>query len=483
MNTKNPTLRSVSLPALVVALGLAACSSDATSLGPMPVTTASAKLRVVHAAPDAPAVDLYAAGSKSPIVQGLAFGDASGYLELAPGSYDIEIRAAGADPTSEPGYSTGAPALAANETVTAVASGLLGASDSEQAFRVLPLEEAFGSTASGTARVRIVHAGADAPTVAVDVGNDGSPEIAELARFADTGVEGVELPAGQALQVGLWAGAPAARVTAFTTPELPEGADLFVIATGLVGELPSQPNGFSLLAVGPDGALGFIRQNPSVYALHACPDAPAVDVYAGAAMLAGDLAFGQLSQPIQVPPGSYALDFYAAGTGPGTPVVSASTPPLAAGQRYLAIASGFLAPAMDQPPFQLIALTDGLATGDGMNARINVVHASPDAPRVDVSTVTAGQLDSPVIFSNLAFRDSASEDGVPVPPAALTVGVAATGSRAPVATFGLDTTAGLRAHVVAAGALAPALGQEAFRLLVVATSSSPWSVAEVLPMN
>ena len=61
--------------------------------------------------------------------------------------------------------------------------------------------------------------------------------------------------------------------------------------------LPRESAGFGLLAVGPDGTIGLIRQNPVVFALHASPDAPAVDIYAGETALTTNLAFGQLSTP------------------------------------------------------------------------------------------------------------------------------------------------------------------------------------------
>jgi len=316
--------------------------------------------------------------------------------------------------------------------------------------------------------------------VALDVGNDGSPEVMGFARFADTGSAGLELPANQEVQIGIWAGAPLARVTAFTTPELPEGGELFVIATGLLGEHPRGTGGFKLLAVAPGGSIGFIPQNPVVYALHASPDAPSVDLFAGSAMLAENLSFGELSGPIQVPPGAYDLDFYATGTGPGEPAASASTPALAGGQRYLAIASGFLAGGMGDNPFQLVPVVDELAL-DPDNARIGVVHASPDAPSVDIGTVSGSMLDTPLLVGDLAFPESAGGEGLAVPPTELTIGVAAAGSRAPVATFDLTTTAGLRAYAVAAGALAPSEADEPFRLVLVITSEWPWMAAEVLP--
>ena len=48
-------------------------------------------------------------------------------------------------------------------------------------------------------------------------------------------------PAGEALQIGIRV--DGVTVTAFTTPELPEGAEITVIATGLLGKLPRERDG------------------------------------------------------------------------------------------------------------------------------------------------------------------------------------------------------------------------------------------------
>ena len=53
---------------------------------------------------------------------------------------------------------------------------------------------------------------------------------------------------------------------------------MYIIATGLTGDLPRQETGFALLAVGADSSTTWIQQNPRVYALHAGSDAPAVDI-------------------------------------------------------------------------------------------------------------------------------------------------------------------------------------------------------------
>lgn len=454
--------------------------------GSTPPNGTSVLLRAVHASPDAPAVDIYANDGTEPLAENLAYGEVTGYLDIPEGEYNIQLRAAGSSPSDPPAYETGNLALNDGDVITAIATGFLSSTEDADKFRILPLFEDFDDAASGSARVRIVHASPDAPTVAIDVGNDGSPEIEALARFEDTGVAGVELPSGSALQVGIWAGMPLARVTAFTTPELPDGGELFVIALGSVNSLPRQDTGFSLLAVAanPGGAIGLIRQNPTVYALHGGPDAPAVDIFAGDAELVDNLAFGGLSDGIQVPPGVYTLDFFATSDGSdrpmGDPVASFDTPTLSGGERYLAIATGFLTPdAQGEQPFTLIAFADAFELDDVDNARLTAIHASPDAPPVDIGTVDSMGMIDAVVFENLMYPMGNPDAGASVPPASLTLGVAPTGDMNPVATFDVTTVAELRAFAVAIGALSPDDGEEAFQLALVDTSVSPWTVAQV----
>jgi hypothetical protein len=492
------TLRSIVATVMPLAFSAVACgspsseptssSSQASTGGDIVSLEATADrgaltpVRVVHASPDAPAVDVYVRGLSSPILRGLAYGDTSPTFRFVNGSYTIDLRAAPSTASDPVAYSTGPLAVGGGRRITAVAAGLLASSDPASAFRVLPFVEGFANPGAGNAAVRVVHAAPDAPTVGIDIGNDdpAAPEVPALARFADTGAAGIALPAGAALQIGI--DAAGERVTAFTTPELPAGGDLFVIATGLLADLPRQPAGFDLLAVGPDGTIGFIRQNPVVYALHASPDAPAVDVFVGSSKIVADLSFGQLAAPVQVPPGSYDLEFFGASsaTSPtGTPAAKKSITGLEAGERYLSIATGFLAPEGQEHGFELFTRPEEFDLGDTDDARLRAIHASPDAPAVDIGVASATTL-SAVVFKDISFNQSSPVAGKSIPPAALDLGVAATGSTSTVATFDVTTNAGSRAFVVAAGALDPSRGQ-AFRLIAVETNATPWVAASVLP--
>jgi len=459
----------------MTAFVITGCSDDDKSPTTVTDMGKGAMVRVVHASPDAPAVDVYAEGVAAPLIEDLAYGDTSPYLELAAGTYNVQLRAAGSEPTSGIAYETGDLTIPEGAKITAAAVGLLGSMNEADKFRVMPLVENFTDPGAGMASVRIIHASADAPTVALDVGDDATVEVPDFARFGDTGEAGVPLPSGAKLQIAIWAGSTLSRVTAFTTPDLPAGAELFVFATGLLGQAPREMDGFSLLAVGPDGSIGFIRQNPVVFALHSSPNAPAVDIYAGGAELVDNLNFGEISAAIQVPPGSYDLSFRA--NSSGAEAATATTPDLAAGQRYLAVASGFLGGTGDEA-FTLLAYADGFDL-DMMSPLVRVIHASPDAPAVDVGTVSGGTVTAVGAFSNLAYRQGSEATGTALPVGMLPIGVAATGGTSPVASFTVGTTSGLRGFAVAAGSL---LGNgETFRLIVVDTGVFPWAAAEVAP--
>ena len=447
--------------------------------GPIEPEAGMAMVRVVHGSSDAPAVDIWANGAV--LVENLKFGDASEWINVPPGSYDLEIKAAGASISDPAAYVVNGLMLEEGEKLSAVAAGLLNSTADSSKLRVLPVREEFAPAGSGNAILRVVHASPDAPTVGIDLHNDdpSSPELTNLDRFATTAEEGFPLTAGENLQIGIAAGGK--TVTAFTTPELPAGAEILVVATGLVSEKADEPDGFALLAIGPTGSLGFVKQNPFVYALHASPNAPSVDLYAGEAKLAAGLGFGNLAGPVQVPPADYTIDFRAAGSDPtSAPAASAQTGAIEAGGTYLSIATGFLG-GTGQEAFRLVSLQEQFADGSPDSALGRVVHGSPDAPKVDLGVLNVEGVVSPVLIPDLSFGDATGADGLDLGVGTLPLGVTpADANSTVVASFHITTTPGMRAFAIASGALAAEKGQS-FRLLVVDTATSPWSVATIHP--
>ena len=93
------------------------------------------RLRVAHTSPDAPAVDVQAKllGRWIPIVRGLEFGQATGYLLLPAWSYRLRIVAAGTDTVVK---DLGRVRLRGSTSYTAWAVGFLTPQDSYPGFGV-----------------------------------------------------------------------------------------------------------------------------------------------------------------------------------------------------------------------------------------------------------------------------------------------------------------------------------------------------------
>lgn len=463
---------------------------------PPPPPPPTALVRVVHGSPDAPAVDVYAKGGATPLFTNLAYGQVAPYIRVPVGSYGFDLRPAGGDPGQAPLYSSPDAVIAptAEQRITVLAAGLAASTDPSNQLRLLAFTNGFAPTSGASARLRIVHAGPDAPTVGVDVGNDGSVDIADIARFSETGADGVSLPAGQSLRVALVASG--GRRFVFTLPALAANSTAYLIADGLLSRLPRETTGLSLWLLG-DG-LTVVRQDPTLFLLHASPETIGIDVFSNAREWVDDLRYGQISQPITVSPGSYDVAVFGHTFGPTrpstSPLATGSVSNLLAGERYLVLATGLLAPSGSQKGFQLLTVKEqfGLASN---TPELRVIHAAPDAPSVDVGTI-ANNAPMPTLtpineLRSLRFGTSSAEAGVGLSPGVARLGVAPESSTTPVAEFYTILTPGQRVFAVASGLLKPsATNPFAFELLLVDTAptanSTSWTVsrsANTLPPN
>jgi hypothetical protein len=135
-------------------------------------------------------------------------------------------------------------------------------------------------------------------------------------------------------------------------------------------------------------------ENAMVRVGHFSPDAPAVDIYANDAILAGleNVPFGVLSDYIEVPADTYTISVVVAGEDPAdATVIGPADIPLAAGSKSTIAATGFVADIAPVILDDTVELTDG-------EAQVRVVHFSPDAPAVDVAPDGADAL-----LADLAF--------------------------------------------------------------------------------
>lgn len=183
--------------------------------------------------------------------------------------------------------------------------------------------------------------------------------------------------------------------------------------------------------------------------IHASPDAPAVDIYVNGSKAISNLAFKDVSPWASLPAGTYDVKVTAAG---GTDAVIQANLPLEGGKYYSVVATGKLANITAK------VFTDDFSPLDAGKARLRVVHASPDAPAVDVA-VTGG----PVLVPNLAFPDASGNLAVDAGTYDVEVRAAGT-TTAALSTPGLALEAGKLYTVYAVGLLG---GTPALSLLPV----------------
>ena len=120
---------------------------------------ADGRVRVVHASPDAPAVDIYVNGGM--VLENLPFREYSEYLALPAGSYSVDIRVTGTMTTVK----TVPITVAADKDYSAIAVGYAGGK--APGFDVLWLEDDNTLPANNGVKIRVVHGAPGAPAVDV----------------------------------------------------------------------------------------------------------------------------------------------------------------------------------------------------------------------------------------------------------------------------------------------------------------------------
>ncbi len=130
----------------------------------------------------------------------------------------------------------------------------------------------------------------------------------------------------------------------------------------------------------------FAADKAMVRALHASPDAPAVDIYVNDAKVLSDVTFKTLSDYLELDAGSYTVAIKAAGTDT---VVTSIDATVEAGMKYTIAAIGPLA-SISMKAF----VDDGTTSAD--EAKLRVVHLSPDTGGVDVALAGQSAADAPV---------------------------------------------------------------------------------------
>jgi hypothetical protein len=215
----------------------------------------TARVRVVHASPDAPAVDVYINGEVSPVTD-FSFLDTTGFIDLPAGDYSFAVAPTGTDFESAVPTSLDVE-LTDGSTYTALAHGYLDTSVESNAFAITPFASDDTAPTDGFFRVQVVHAAAASAFAKVDVWNitDMSNPTPLIPDF-DYGEEvTTELPSGVAYRLGLDINADQVPDAEFDIPDT---------LTGLVGvyAINDADGNPSLLAHFEDGTSA--QLNPSM---------------------------------------------------------------------------------------------------------------------------------------------------------------------------------------------------------------------------
>jgi len=157
-----------------------------------------ARVRVAHASPDAPNVDVFVDEEK--VLADVPYTTVSGYLELPADTYELTVAAASdaEEPDDAETVVFQEDVTVEDEPYTVAAIGELEPAVSDEAFDVAVYEDDLDELDEDTGRVRVVHASPDAPAVDVRVVDDDGETVVTLAEdieFGEAG-ENVEAEAG-----------------------------------------------------------------------------------------------------------------------------------------------------------------------------------------------------------------------------------------------------------------------------------------------
>jgi hypothetical protein len=178
-------LRKTSIAlALLLSVGATACDDDDDVNAPAP----TAQLRVVHASPDAPNVDVLVDGAVA--LTNVPFRTASAYLAVPAGARNLRVRATGGTAAVIDADAS----LAAGEAYTVLATGRVAS------IAPLVLEDDLTAPGAGNIRLRLVHASPTAGNVDIYVTAPGADLAATAPTLANVPFRAaspyLEVPAG-----------------------------------------------------------------------------------------------------------------------------------------------------------------------------------------------------------------------------------------------------------------------------------------------
>lgn len=346
---------------------------------------ANATIRIVHASPGAPEIDVLLDGQ--PLAQGVAYGSATDYVPLSPETHQLQVV-----PTGQP-----ADAAVIDEELEA---------DPGAAYVFLvrgTLNEIAGQTydvdldrvEGGLARARVIHAAPDAGDISVAV--TGGDTLFEGVAFEDaTDYQDVE-PGTYSYDLR----GEEDRVLA-TVPEITiqAGRVYDLVAIGQVSDqsvqlLPLETNVSRPCTEAL--ALQGSAEDACIRVVHAAAGAPEVDVYVNDSVLAEGVPFGTGTDFVNLPAGDDRQVRVTTAGGSVDEAILEADLGLTAGQAYQVVVSG------EGEELEATTSEINLTPLPENQARLRIVHASPDVENIDV-----GIAEGPTLVEDVERGDASA---------------------------------------------------------------------------
>ena len=428
---------------LAIATLVALAVAPAPAAGQEEDAEANATIRVVHASPGAPDVDVLLDGQ--PLAQAVAYGGVTDYVPLTPETHQLQIVPAG-------------------QTADAAVIDQELEAETGQAYIFVvrgPLNEIEGeiydvnldAIEDGRARARVIHASPDAEEV--DIAVTGGDTLFEGVGFGDaTDYEELD-PGSYSLDVR----GEEDRVLA-TVPDLTiEAGQVYDVVA--IGQVSDQSLNLLSLVTNVSRSCGEVLdlagtgEDACVRIVHAAADAPEIDVYVNDSLLAEGVAFGTGTEYVSLPAGDdRQVRVSAAGTSAEEAILETNIG-LTAGQAYQIVATG------EGDELEATVSEVNLTPLPENQARIRVVHASPDAGNVDI-----GVAEGATIVEDVEFGDAS--DYAIVDAGAYTIEVRPAGEETVALQADAELEAGVTYDAVAIGRV----DDQSLALLILASQAA-----------
>jgi len=239
-----------------------------------------AKVRVLHASPDAPAVDVYLDDAKVDALTAVPFGVISDYLDVPAGDHNVKVYATG---------TTSDPVIDADVSVDAGAAYTIAATDAVATIAAQVIQDQPDPDCD-TARVRVVHFSADAPAVDVAAAGSAPADAVVKALAYPDATDYLDLPAGSYdLEVRLAGTTTVALALPDVTVE-----DCTAYSVFAIGSAASPPVGEQALqaVVAVDGTAEPAAAPTEAAPTEAAPTPPPTDTIEAAPSASDDFAIG-----------------------------------------------------------------------------------------------------------------------------------------------------------------------------------------------